>query len=101
MFIQCGIFFFIGIKDERAREALKSIGQDGAVDIAWLEEGVEFEEEDYNAVIARMRGTAAPWRQIIVSTNPREELHWINRRLIIGGEASSYEARTEQNPYNP
>ena len=92
---------FIGIKDERAREALKSIGQGGSVDIFWFEEGIEFEEEDYNAAIARMRGTASDWRQILLSTNPGEELHWINRRLIIGGEASSYELKTEDNRYNP
>jgi hypothetical protein len=93
--------FFIGINDERARESLKSIGQDGAVDIVWFEEAVEFEEEDFNAVIARMRGRAADWRQMILSTNPREELHWINRRLIIGEESSHYEARTDENFYNP
>jgi hypothetical protein len=92
--------WFIGIKDDRARKALRSIGQDGSVDIFWGEEGTEFEEEDHNAMTARMRGTAAPWRQMIYSTNPGAELHWINRRLIIGGEASHYLLKTEDNPYN-
>ena len=84
------ILQFIGLSDENARENLKSIGQDGAVDIALMEEGSQFEEADLNAMIARMRGKAAPWRQIIIPTNPDAPTHWIKRRLIDEGEASVY-----------
>ena len=54
------ILQFIGLSDENARENLKSIGQDGAVDIALMEEGSQFEEADLNAMIARMRGRPHP-----------------------------------------
>jgi hypothetical protein len=84
------ILAFVGLQNEDARENLKSIGQDGAVDIAVLEEGTQFEEDDFNAMLARMRGKAAPWRQIIIPTNPDAPGHWINMRLIVGGQASVY-----------
>lgn len=95
------ILQFIGLLDEDARENLKSIGQDGAVDIAWLEEAVQFEEEDLNALSARMRGKAALWRQLILTCNPDAPLHWIKRRLIDGGEASVYYSSAADNFYNP
>lgn len=92
---------FIGLLDEDARENLKSIGQDGAVDIAWMEEAVQFEEEDLNAMAARMRGRAAHWRQIILTCNPDAPTHWIKRRLIDGGEAHVYYSQAADNFHNP
>lgn len=95
------ILQFIGLLDESARENLKSIGQDGAVDIVDMVEATQFDEEDFNAMLARMRGKAAPWRQIILECNPDAPTHWIKRRLIDGGEASVYHASAQDNPYNP
>lgn len=95
------ILQFIGLLDEDARENLKSIGQDGAVDIAWLEEAVQFDEEDLNAMAARMRGKAAHWRQLVLTCNPDAPLHWIKRRLIDGGEASVYYSSAADNFHNP
>lgn len=95
------ILQFIGLLDENARENLKSIGQDGAVDIADLVEATQFEEEDFNAMLARMRGKAAHWRQIILECNPDAPTHWIKRRLIDQGEASVYHASAVDNPHNP
>jgi hypothetical protein len=92
---------FKGIWDERSREGIKSIGKGGAADIWWMEEGSEFEEEDFNAVTARMRGTAADWTQIIVSSNPLGKLHWINRRLILGEESAFFPSSALDNPTNP
>jgi phage terminase large subunit len=95
------ILQFVGLADEDARENLKSIGQDGAVDFAEMEEGTQFEEEDLNAMIARMRGKAAPWQQIIIPTNPDAPTHWIKRRLIDGGEAHVYFSNAADNFHNP
>ena len=95
------ILQFIGLLDDEARENLKSIGQDGAVDIAWMEEATQFDEEDMNAMSARMRGRAAHWRQIILTCNPDAPTHWIKRRLIDGGEASVYYSRAADNEHNP
>lgn len=95
------IIQFVGLLDEDARENLKSIGQDGGADITWFEEGTQFEEEDLNATAARMRGKAAPWRQVIITTNPDAPLHWIKRRLIDMGEAITYYSRAADNFHNP
>lgn len=90
-----------GMADEEQMEQIRSIGQEGGVDIAWMEEANRFFETDFNELTARMRGRAAPWTQIILSTNPDHPLHWIRRRLILGGEASVYYSRADQNTHNP
>lgn len=95
------MLLYAGLEDEKQRERLKSIGQDGAVDIAWMEEATEFDESDYNTLIARMRGKAAPWRQRILSCNPDAPTHWIKRRLIDGDEARVYYSGRQDNVYNP
>ena len=95
------ILQFIGMLDGEARENLKSIGQDGAVDIVDMVEATQFDEEDLNALAARMRGKAAPWQQIILECNPDAPTHWIKRRLIDGMEASVYHASAIDNPHNP
>jgi len=90
-----------GVYDERQREALKSIGKEGNVDFTLMEEANAFSEEDYNLILTRMRGTAAPWRQILPCTNPDHPKHWIKRRLIDGKEASVYYSKAADNPNNP
>lgn len=89
---------YMGMHDEAARERIRSIGQDGAVDIAWMEEAAEFEEEDFNELMARMRGKASPWNQIVLTTNPEGPGHWINLRLILGNEATVFVSSVEDNP---
>ncbi len=95
------ILAYGGMKNEEQREQIRSIGQDGSVDIAWLEEANRFTEDDFNEVLARMRGKAAPWRQVILTTNPDAPTHWIYKRLMQGGEASVYYSSAADNPYNP
>ena len=50
-----------GMADDNQREQIRSIGQDGSVDIVWMEEATGFTENDFNEVTARIRGRAAPW----------------------------------------
>lgn len=90
-----------GMIDQKQKEALKSIGQTGGVDFCVMEEANAFLEEDFNMVLTRMRGTAAPWTQVILLTNPDKPAHWINMRLIKGGEASVYFSKAEDNPTLP
>lgn len=89
-----------GMKDEDQREQIRSIGQAGGVDICWLEEANKFTEDDFQEVLGRMRGTAATWRQIILSTNPDAPTHWIYKRLIQGGEATVFYSSAADNPHN-
>lgn len=93
------ILAYGGMKDEAQREQIRSVGQKGALDFCWMEEANKFDEEDFNEVLARMRGSSAPWRQVMLSTNPDAYLHWINQRLIIGGEASCHTSYAKDNEY--
>lgn len=96
------ILAYGGMADEEQREQIRSIGAAGGVDIAWMEEATRFEESDFNELLARMRGQASNWLQVMLSTNPGPPSHWINQRLILGGEAAVYDkARPEDNPHNP
>jgi hypothetical protein len=95
------LLIYAGLNDEEDRERLRSIGAEGGVDIAWMEEATEFDESDYNALIARMRGQAAHWRQILLTCNPDAPTHWIYRRLILGKEARVYYSRAADNRHNP
>lgn len=95
------MLWVVGLKDEGQRENLRSIGQDGSVDIAWFEEANKLVLDDHYEITARMRGTAGGFRQIIYSTNPDSQYHWIKRLLIDGREAETHYSRPEHNPYNP
>jgi hypothetical protein len=89
-----------GMKDDEQRQAIRSIGGKGAVDIIWVEEANKITLEDYQELLARLRGTAADWQQIGLTTNPDYPLHWINQRLIVGGEANVYYSDATLNPFN-
>lgn len=99
------ILAYAGMSDPKARERIRSLGIEGGIDIAWMEEATEFDEEDFNELIARMRGRAAPWNQVILSTNPDGPAHWIHVRLIIGGsddpDIASYPSSALDNPHLP
>lgn len=95
------ILAYGGMKDDDQREQIRSVGQAGGVDIAWLEEAHEFTRADFDEILARMRGNAAGWRQVILSTNPDSDSHWINRDLIVGGGAEVHYSSAADNPTNP
>lgn len=90
-----------GMADDEQREQIRSIGAAGGVDIIWMEEANRFTEDDFNEALGRLRGTAAGWRQIILTTNPDTPTHWIKQRLMDGGEAVTYFSAARDNRYNP
>jgi len=93
--------FIAGMKDEGQRQALRSINGDGSADFIWGEEANALTEDDHNELLGRLRGKAAPWRQILYSTNPDHPQHWIKTRLMDGGEAAVYYSRATDNPHLP
>lgn len=93
--------FIAGMKDEGQKQALRSINGNGSADFVWMEEANAFTEDDYNEVLARLRGNAANWRQVLLTTNPDSSFHWIKARLIDGGEASVHYSSAKDNPFNP
>jgi phage terminase large subunit len=94
------VLWWGGMKDDDQREALRSIGQEGGLDIVWMEEANAFSELDFEELLARMRGRAA-WPQVIMTTNPGAPSHWIYKRIIQGGEGSVYYSGAADNPHNP
>jgi phage terminase large subunit len=89
-----------GMLDHKQREAVRSIGAEGGLDMAVLEEGNAFARLDFDELRARLRHQAAPWRQIIVSTNPDAPGHWIYTDLLTGGQASVHYSHAADNPAN-
>lgn len=94
------VLFAGGMKDDSQREAVRSIGGKGGLDIIWMEEANAFTEQDYQELLVRLRGTAANWRQLILTTNPDAPVHWINQRLILRHEAHVYYSGARDNPFN-
>lgn len=95
------VLYIGGMSDDNQREAVRSIGGDGGLDIVWMEEANAFTELDFNELIARMRGKATHYTQFLLSTNPDAPNHWINQRLIISGQAKVYYSGALDNPHNP
>lgn len=97
-----------GMNDDQQKEAIRSIGQHGGIDICWMEEATQFEEADFNEIISRMRGSTAHWRQVILSTNPDSPTHWIYRMFVAnpmanvpGSGIRVFYSSEDMNPANP
>jgi PBSX family phage terminase large subunit len=88
---------FHGVHQEDDAQRLRSV----EADLIWVEEANKISEDDFTEVLRCLRGKAAPWRQIILSTNPDAPNHWIKRRMIDGGEASVYYSGASDNANNP
>lgn len=95
------ILAYGGMDGDEQKEQIRSIGQEGSLHIAWMEEANRFTEDDYNEILARMRGANVSWLQVILTTNPDAPTHWIYRRLILGKEAKVYYSKAADNDYNP
>lgn len=95
------ILAYGGMDGDEQKEQIRSIGAQGGLHICWLEEANRFTEEDFNEIMARMRGSGVDWRQIMLTTNPDAPMHWIYRRLIVHKEATTYYSRARDNTYNP
>ena len=87
----------VGVVDEKQRQAMRSIGPEGGVDIAWFEEANKLTEEDHNEILVRTRGTITDWTQIVYTTNPDHPDHWIHQRMMLNKEASVYRSTALDN----
>ena len=67
-----------GVFDDKQLNAIRS----HTADFVWIEEANKLTRRDYEEVTARVRGQAAGWNQIILSTNPDSDAHWIYTDLI-------------------
>ena len=90
---------YTGLATPRERERIRSIGTKGGVEFILVDEANQLTLEDYDELLARLRGRTTPWRQIILCTNPDSESHWINLKLIQGGGATVYYSAAADNRY--
>jgi len=96
------VLFWGGMKDDAQRESIRSIGPDGALDIVWVEEANAFIRDDLDELLPRMRGKAASWTQIILTTNSDHPFHWIKQLMDSGNpDIAVFYSDWSQNPYNP
>jgi phage terminase large subunit len=102
------IIRYAGVNGPEQREALRSKGSvsnPGVVDIIWMEEATQFSYLDFQEIQARLRGNAAPYRQLILSTNPDSPYHWIYQQLVLrnlpGVNIDIYPATFLDNPLLP
>jgi len=95
------LLFWGGMSGVEQREAIKGIGLDAGLDWVFMEEATALDSDDFEVILSRMRGKAADWSQIIMSTNPDGPEHWINKRLIVGKLATVYISFYYDNPANP
>jgi len=100
-YVNGSALFWGGMFGIEQREAIKGIGLDAGLDWVFFEEATAFDNDDFEVILSRMRGKAAGWTQIILSTNPDGPQHWINQRLIVGGLANVYVSHYKDNPANP
>ena len=66
-------------------------------DVIYVQECRELMEEDWGALVSRLRNNVMPYQQIIGDTNPDSPEHWIQQR-VRAGHIRLLESRHEDNP---
>lgn len=90
--------FYGGMFDEKERVKIRGIGAEGGIDFIWMDEFNAFSSDDFEEAMARLRGTRAPWKQLLGTTNPDSKGHWIYKNLIETEKASFYSTTWKDNP---
>lgn len=67
-------------------------------DLIYVQEAIELNEEDWEALITRLRNGRLPYQQILADTNPDTPQHWIRQRAA-SGRLALVESHHEDNPY--
>jgi phage terminase large subunit len=66
-------------------------------DLVFVQEAIELEENDWEALTTRLRHGVLPFQQIIADTNPDRPMHWLRRRCD-RGQLLLLESRHQDNP---
>jgi phage terminase large subunit len=66
-------------------------------DMAYVQEGTELFEDDWEALTTRLRNGVMPYQQLIADCNPGPPTHWLKRRCDRGATLM-LESRHEDNP---
>ena len=66
-------------------------------DIAYVQEAIELDEDDWEAISTRLRNGVSSFQQLMADTNPGPPGHWLNQRSI-RGLTTMIPCRHEDNP---
>jgi phage terminase large subunit len=66
-------------------------------DIIFVQEATEVEEQDWQALLTRLRNHALPFQQMMADCNPSAPTHWLYQRCM-SGRATLLNSRHEDNP---
>jgi PBSX family phage terminase large subunit len=66
-------------------------------DIIYVQEAIELNEADWEALLTRLRHGKIPYQQLLADTNPDSPIHWLKRR-VDAGKCRMIESRHEDNP---
>lgn len=69
----------------------------------FLDEAIEFTEDDYTMLLGRLRLNTVPFRQLFMATNPASGQHFLYRKFYLEKDPDRQviEANSLSNPYNP
>ncbi len=69
----------------------------------FLDEAIEFTEDDYTMLLGRLRLNTVPFRQLFMATNPASGQHYLYRKFYLENDPDRHviEANSLENPYNP
>jgi|TARA_Y100000310_G_scaffold309675_1_gene354037 phage terminase large subunit len=81
----------------------------GSLEVGWIfvDEVIEFTEEDWLMLLGRLRHPLTPFHQIFAATNPGDPTHWVykrfyeNQELKRKGITKVLESNSLQNPFTP
>jgi len=66
-------------------------------DLAYVQEAIELEEDDWEAITTRLRNGVSSFQQLIADTNPGAPHHWLNQRCT-RGQCTMITSVHEDNP---
>jgi hypothetical protein len=66
-------------------------------DLAYVNEGTELVEEDWEAITTRLRNGVMPYQQLLADCNPGAPSHWLKQRAD-ANQLAMIESRHEDNP---
>lgn len=66
-------------------------------DMVYVQEAIELNIEDWEAILTRLRNGVLPYQQVIADTNPDAPMHWLNQRCNRGA-THMYFSTHEENP---
>jgi phage terminase large subunit len=66
-------------------------------DLIYVQEAIELTEEDWDALLTRLRNGKLPLQQLLADTNPDTPQHWIRQRSLTG-QLLLIDSQHEDNP---